>query len=221
MRKLFLCVGVLPLLVVGMVRAQANRATVTGTVTDSSGAVIVGVEVSAKNLGTDVVTHAVTNADGIYVVPNLPPGAYSITFRKNGFKALERPSITLDSTEVTQINGALQVGAAIESIMVTADAPVIDRENAAIGTNMKGDVVTDLPLSIYNGGRFVENFAVAITPGYSPISNPYESVVNGTQGFTKDFTVDGTSATATFRAIRWKSGRVWRRCRNCKRKPAE
>ncbi len=197
MRKLFLCVGVLPLLVVGMVRAQANRATVTGTVTDSSGAVIVGVEVSAKNLGTDVVTHAVTNADGIYVVPNLPPGAYSITFRKNGFKALERPSITLDSTEVTQINGALQVGAAIESIMVTADAPVIDRENAAIGTNMKGDVVTDLPLSIYNGGRFVENFAVAITPGYSPISNPYESVVNGTQGFTKDFTVDGTSATAT------------------------
>jgi len=131
------------------------------------------------------------------VVPNLPPGAYSITFRKDGFKTLERPSITLDSTEVAQINGALQVGAAVESITVTTDAPIVDRENAAIGTNMKGDVVTDLPLSIYNGGRFVENFAVAITPGYSPISNPYQSVVNGTQGFTKDFTVDGTSATAT------------------------
>src|SRR5260370_37476213 len=62
---------------------------------------------------------------------------------------------------------------------------------------MKGDLVTDIPLRIYNGGRFVENFAVAITPGYSPISNPYQSVVNGTQSFTKDFTVDGTYATST------------------------
>jgi len=73
----------------------------------------------------------------------------------------------------------------------------MDRESAEIGTNMKGEVITDLPLSIYNGGRFVENFAVAIAPGYSPISNPYTSVVNGTQNFTKDLTVDGTSATAT------------------------
>ena len=197
MRRLLLCVCLLQFFVAGMVRAQANRATITGTVTDSSGAVVAGVGVSVKNLGTDIIAHAVTNADGIYVVPNLPPGAYSITFRRDGFKTLERPSITLDSTEVAQINGALQVGAAVESITVTTDAPIVDRENAAIGTNMKGDVVTDLPLSIYNGGRFVENFAVAITPGYSPISNPYQSVVNGTQGFTKDFTVDGTSATAT------------------------
>lgn len=156
-----------------------------------------GVEVLAKNLATNVVSQTKTNSDGIYTVPNLPPGKYALTFRSSGFKTLELPAINLESTEVAQLNGQLQVGAATETMTVTTDAPVVDRENAAIGTNMKGDVVTDLPLSIYNGGRFVENFAVAITPGYSPISNPYTSVVNGTQNFTKDLTVDGTSATAT------------------------
>src|SRR5882762_7232481 len=174
-----------------MVRAQANRATITGTVTDSSGAVVAGVEVSAKNLGTDVVTQAVTNADGIYVVLNLPPGAYSITFRKDGFKVVDFPSITLESTQVAQMNAALQVGATNENVTVTADAPVLDRESAVIGTNLRGDVATDLPLSIYGGGRFVENFAVALTPGYSPYSSPFQSVVNGGQYFTKDYTVDG------------------------------
>lgn len=177
--------------------AQTNRATITGTVTDSSGAVMAGVEVSAKNLGTDIVTTGVSNGDGIYSIPNLPPGKYALTFRRSGFKAGELPAITLDSAEVAQINAQLQVGAATETMTVTTDAPVIDRENATIGTNMKGDVVTDLPLSINGGGRHVEDFAVALTPGYALYSNSYTAVINGGQYFTKDYTVDGTSATAS------------------------
>jgi hypothetical protein len=158
---------------------------------------MVGIEVTAKNSGTSALTTAFTNEDGIYTIPNLFPGAYSVEFKKDGFKSVRYPSITLESTQAAQLNASLQVGAVNENITVTADAPVLDHENVAIGTNMRGDVVTDLPMSIYNGGRFVENFAVAITPGYSPISSPYGAVVNGGQWFTKDYTVDGTSATSS------------------------
>lgn len=185
--------------------AQSNRASITGTVTDSSGAVMVGVEVSARNLDSGLVNTAVSNGDGIYLIPNLPPGKYAVAFQKPGFKKLERPTITLNSADIAQLNAELQLGAASESVTVTADAPIIEKEDATIGTTMKGDVVSDLPLSIY-GGRTVEAFAVAITPGYSPSSSPYWAVINGTQGFSKDYTVDGTSATAQIQGDSMETG---------------
>lgn len=196
MRRYCIWILLLFLPLTGDLWAQANRATITGTVTDSTGALVAGVDVTATNAETGVATRTVSNSDGIYVVPNLPPGQYSVEFKRSGFKALRHPTITLESTQAARLDAALEVGAVTESVTVTSEAPVLDEERASIGTNMKGDVVTDLPLSIYAGGRFVENFAVAITPGYSPISDPFGSVVNGGQWFTKDYTVDGTSATA-------------------------
>jgi hypothetical protein len=186
--------------------AQANRASITGTLTDATGAPIAGVAVTAKNLGTNVSSSTVTNDDGIYSVQNLFPGTYSVEFKKDGFKPIFYPSITLESTQVAEMNGALQIGSAQENVTVTADAPVLDTETVAIGTNMNGKEVTDLPLSIYGGGRFVENFAVALTPGYSPYSSPYGAVVNGSQWFTKEYTVDGTTATASIRGDSMETG---------------
>jgi hypothetical protein len=206
MRRAIVCLFLLQLVFVGALCAQANRATITGTVSDSTGALVAGVEVAAKNLGTNVLSSSVTNADGIYSIPNLFPGTYSLEFKKDGFKPLKYSSITLESTQIAQINAALQLGDVTETVTVTTDAPVLDRESAAIGTNMKGSVVTDLPLSIYNGGRFVENFAVALTPGYSPYSSPYGAVVNGSQWFTKDYTIDGTSGTSSIRGDSMETG---------------
>jgi hypothetical protein len=179
--------------------AQSNRATITGTVDDSTGASVADVEVTATNSGTGVPAKTVSNSTGIYVLPNLVPGPYSVEFKRAGFETLFRPSITLNSTEVARIDAVLKVGAANATVTVVSDAPVLDMDTAAMGTNMKGDVVTNLPLSIYGGGRFVEDFAVAITPGYSPISSPYGAVVNGGQWFTKDYTIDGTSGTTNIR----------------------
>lgn len=181
------------------VRAQVNRATITGTVTDPSGAVIAGVEVSAANAETNILTTAVSNENGIYVMPNLPPGIYTLTFQKAGFKKVVDLSVTLISTQVAGINVAMRLGEASEKITVTTEAPVLDSESVSIGTNMNGKIVTDLPLSIYGGGRFIEDFAVALTPGYSPYSSPYGAVVNGSQWFTKEYTIDGTSGTASIR----------------------
>jgi len=195
--SLVLFVTVMIVLAATGAAAQANRASITGTVTDTSGAIVPGVEVSATNTGTNVPTKTVSNQDGIYVIPNLFPGQYSVEFRRDGFEIQRHPSVTLESTQVARIDASLKVGAISQSVTVTTDAPVIELENASVGTNMKAEIVTDLPLSIYGGGRFVEDFAIAITPGYSPISSPYGAVVNGGQWFTKDYTVDGTSATAS------------------------
>ncbi|MGA7908799.1 MAG: hypothetical protein WCA16_15425, partial [Candidatus Sulfotelmatobacter sp.] len=126
--------------------------------------------------------------------------------RRDGFETLLRPSVTLISTEVARIDASLKVGAVTQSVTVTTDAPVLDLEKPSEGTNMKGSVVTDLPLSIYGGGRSVEDFAVAITPGYSPYSSPYGAVVNGGQWFTKDYTIDGTSGTANIQGDSMESG---------------
>ena len=206
MRKASLLICMVQMLVASSLWAQVNRATITGTVTDRSGAVIAGVEVTARNVGTNVGTAAVSNADGDYVLPNLAPGTYALTFEKQGFKKIEQPSITLESTQVAKLNARMQVGAVAETVTINVEAPVLDYENATIGTNLNGKIVTDLPLSIYGGGRFVENFAVALTPGYSPISDPFQSVVNGGQYFTKDYTVDGTSAVSSIRGNSLETG---------------
>ncbi len=189
-----------------MLVAQTNRATVTGTVRDTSGAVVPGVIVSATRIDTRVVTTGVTNSAGIYTILNLVPGRYTIEFKKSGFKPVKETNIVLESTQIAQLNVQLEVGAVTQVVTVRTESPLLDKETATLGTNMKGDVVTDLPLSIYDGGRFVENFAVALTPGYSPISSPYDAVVDGTQGFTKDYTVDGTSATAQIQGDSMETG---------------
>lgn len=183
------------LLFSGMLQAQFNRASITGTVTDSSGAVVEGVDVTATNIGTQEVSRVVTNSTGTYTILNLFPGHYSLRFAKPGFTSIDIPSITLESTQVAKFDETLSVGAVSQSVTVAAEAPVVDSETATEGTHLSGQVITDLPMNIY-GGRQIETFAYALTPGYSPLSSPYDAVINGTQGFTKDVTIDGSSATA-------------------------
>lgn len=206
MRKVIALVCVLQLILVGAALAQTNRASITGTITDASGAVVPNVGVTARDMDTNVNTKTVTNGSGIYLLSDLPPGTYELTFQRAGFKEIKQLGVHLISTQVAQINRTMQVGVATESVTVTAATPILDKESDSVGTNMNGKVVTDLPLNIYGGGRFVEDFAVAITPGYSPYSSPYGAVVNGTQYFTKDYTIDGTSGTSSIRGDSMETG---------------
>lgn len=70
--------------------SQVNRATITGTVTDSTGALVADVQVTATNNGTNIPTKTVSNHDGIYVLPNLFPGQYSVEFVRDGFETVLR-----------------------------------------------------------------------------------------------------------------------------------
>ena len=195
--------------------AQANRATITGTIADSSGAVVPNAEVTATNDGTKVATRAVSNNNGLYSLLNLPPGTYTVTAKRDGFKTVDFPYVTLIVDQVVELNVTLTVGASAEQVTVTTDAPTLDRETSTIGTNMNGNVVTDLPLNVY-GGRQAENFAVALAPGYSPLSNPYRPWSTELRFSPKTLRWMELPAPRTCKATLSNLVRAWRPLRNCR-----
>ncbi len=186
-----------PFLFVGLLWAQqTDRGTITGTVTDESGAVVPGVAVTAVNTATGVATSATTNDVGLYTILNQPVGSYSVSFMKQGFKGLVRDGITVSVAQVVGLDAVLEVGAMSESVTVTAEASMLQMRQTELSTTMKSQVVTDLPLSI-SGGRQLELFAQAITPGVEgegDPSNTWNSHVGGSLAFTKEILIDGTSA---------------------------
>jgi len=191
MKKCVFLVGLLALLfLTGPVWAQSDRATLTGTVTDSSGAVVPGVSIVATNLDTKVQTSAITNDVGLYRVLNLPVGRYSVSFKKEGFKGVERTGVTLTISQVAEIDVMLEVGAVAQTVEVTAPAPILQAQTNDLGTTMTNrNVVNDLPLDI-TGGREFENFAYAIVPGVE--GNNWTSYIAGTPSFSKEVLIDGT-----------------------------
>jgi hypothetical protein len=119
--------------------------TISGIVTDSSGAVLPGVTVEASNAATQQVRAVVTDGAGRYVIPNLQPGNYAATFRLDGFSPASRPGITLSSGFTATVDIQLTVGTQTETITVTADAPLVDVESSATQTTMDREVLDTLP----------------------------------------------------------------------------
>jgi carboxypeptidase family protein len=109
-----------------VVKAQnSNTGEIKGSVTDPSGATVPGVSVAVKNVDTGVVTSATSNQAGLYDVPFLIPGSYSITFSKQGFKDLVRSGIALQ-VETVEISVALAIGTASEYVEVSAAGPLVE-----------------------------------------------------------------------------------------------
>src|SRR5882724_1784246 len=101
-----------------------------------------------------------TNGDGIYLVPNLPPGPYRIQVSQRGFKTIIKPDIVIHVQDALAINFTLPIGAASEVVTVPGGAPLVNTENAAVGTVIDRKFVENLPL---NGRSF--NTLLQLTPG--------------------------------------------------------
>ena len=140
-----------------LVRAQVDRGTINGTVSDSTGAVVPGVVVTATNVDTGESTTVITNTRGIYSILNQPVGRYLLKIDKPGFKQFERKGITLSVLQVAEIDVTLEVGSSTQVVNVTDNAPVLDTETSNVGSDIKTSVTTDLPLNV-SGGRDVEEF---------------------------------------------------------------
>lgn len=168
---------------------QADLGTITGTVTDSSGAVIASVDITAIQVGTGVQFKAVSNSLGFYSLLNLPIGNYTVTFRRAGFKDFNRNGIVLQTQHTLQINAAMQVGSVAETVTVTG-TPVLEMQTE-VGTNMNAKALTDLPISIAGSGRDLTAFAFDVTPNVN--GNGWTSSIAGSQNFTKEVLIDGTS----------------------------
>jgi hypothetical protein len=127
-------------------QSSTGTATLVGTVTDSSGAVIAGAKVSVLNTGTAFTSEGVTSAEGSYYVPYLIPGSYKLMIEAAGFKTYVQDGITLRINESPRINVTMEVGAVSDTVSVRATAPLLETETAAAGQIMEGDTVVKIPV---------------------------------------------------------------------------
>jgi hypothetical protein len=169
--------------------SQADRGTVVGTITDITGALIPGVQVSATDPTTGAQFKANSNSAGIYTLPNLPIATYTIHYEKPGYASFDHKGVAIQVQQRAQIDVRMQVGSETQTITVTA-TPVLETQTE-LGTNLTSQVVTDLPLTA-NGGRDITAFAFSITPTIS--GSEYQGSVGGSQAFSKEVLIDGTSA---------------------------
>ncbi|MFP5205839.1 MAG: carboxypeptidase regulatory-like domain-containing protein [Acidobacteriota bacterium] len=186
-------VALIALVLAVPVLAQSDRATITGTVKDSSGAVLPGVEVHVTNVGTNATQIVKTDDTGSYRVGSLPIGHYVVNFSKPGFKNLDRTGITLLISQVAEIDATLQVGGAMETVEVTSAAPILETQDTAIGANLNSQAVSELPLNV-QGSRNLSNFIFAYVPGAE--GTDYSSHIDGSMAMTKEVLIDGTSAVS-------------------------
>ena len=114
--------------------AQSPNGTINGRVVDPSNRVIAGADILVINDATGVKYSGKTNDDGIYVVPNLPPGPYRLQVSKVGFKTLIKPDIVLNIQDALSINFTLPVGAVFETVTVEGGASMINTTDASVST---------------------------------------------------------------------------------------
>jgi hypothetical protein len=190
---LLLCLGPVP-----SALAQSELATVSGRVTDPSGAVLPGAEVELKNVETSASVVRTTNSDGVYSIPSLHPGHYVISIRKQGFKTVSVTDITLNVQDNVVRNFQLQVGSAAESITVTAESEKLNTTDASVSTVIDRELVENMPLN----GRSFQSL-LELTPGvnaFNPsansgaLSDQGQFIANGQRSSSNYFTVDGVSA---------------------------
>jgi hypothetical protein len=143
--------------------AQTTFGSITGTVTDASGASVSGAQLTITNEDTNAERHFTTGTDGIYNVPDLEAGIYRVRVEANGFKSWERPDLNLYPRQVLNLDAQLTIGASDTTITVNAASPVIDTETATVTFTHPSEELTHLPLttredhtnsdfSVYNPG---------------------------------------------------------------------
>ena len=140
--------------------AQQFKANITGTVTDTQGAVVPGVTVTVVNTDTNVSTEAITNERGVYSVQQLTPGPYKINVALSGFKTFVRDGITLHTAETVTVNVALTMGAVEETVTVNAQTSNIESNESTISQTIENKRISELPLN----GRQVY-MLLQLTPG--------------------------------------------------------
>lgn len=179
-----------------LLQAQVTRASLTGIVHDSTGAVVPGVKVMATHVATGVTYPGETNREGDYTISALPVGEYTITFSVTGFKSFVRSGIALTAGLVVRVDPVLEVGELSEKIEVTAETPLLQTETATSLENVTSEVFATMPLAFGSRGRNMAEFANKLVPGVR--SSDYTMSVQGTPGASVGILVEGMTNLAGF-----------------------
>src|SRR5271157_4589611 len=177
--------------------AQTDRGTITGTVTDPTGAVIPGAALHARDVDTGAEYDTVTTATGNYTIPSLLAGNYDLTVTAAGFEKYIQHGITVEVVQVLRVDVVLKVGAATESVTVNADAALLRTENAAIDHNLSTERVDALPNTTTNM-RDPFEFSGMMPGEVGGVTAPAGSAnirVNGSPATTYRVLLDGQDIT--------------------------
>lgn len=183
--------------------AQTFRGTILGTVTDPSGAVVAGAQVTVKNTGTGLQRSTTTSGDGSYSLPELPIGTYDVTITQAGFQTSVTKGVTVDVATERRVDAALKAGQVSTQVEVSADQlPLVETTTNTLGGVLTQEDVKDLPI---NGRDYTKliflNPGVAGSPDQitdSPGSFG-EFSMNGARGRSNNYLLDGTDMNDGYR----------------------
>ena len=183
------------ILLIGSAALAQTSGTLTGTVVDASGGVVPEAIVKAQNVQTGVTQESVTNADGLFRLPNLRIGAYEIIVLKPGFERLVRSGVQLLTGQTIDVTLPLQVGQPNQSVEVAASAPIVQTTDSEVQTSFTSRTTRELPL---NGRNPLQ--LVVLTPGSSLSSigtqgNQQENAgvtTNGLRTIDNTYELDGS-----------------------------
>ena len=164
--------------------SQTQTATVRGTVSDASGAVIPGAVLTLTNIDQNRPWSAESNAAGAYVFQQIPPGNYSLAVEAEGFKRHQRPSFILQVAQVAEIDVPLEVGDVTEVVEITAEAPLLATATSDLGEVVNSLTAESLPL---NGRNVLQ--LIGLTPG-----------INTTRNFRNSTSGNGSISAVAFSA---------------------
>ena len=171
----FLCVGSVAL-------AQAGRGSISGLVSDASGAIVKGAKVTALNQATGVTQHTVTSDAGLYSFVSLNPGLYAVTASQKGFENVARNDVPVSVDQVTTVNIALPVGSMTETVEVTGAPELVDTSNSTVGQLIDSATIDRVPLLTRNVYDLVQ-LSAGVTPANgAPNSSTSQAIINISSG---------------------------------------
>jgi hypothetical protein len=187
--KIAALLAVISLVLPGLARAQAS-ASINGTVTDASGAVVPQAEVTAVNEATSATRSAQTSGSGTYSLPNLIPGAYDVTIDKSGLKTVKFVAVPLTVDQALTLDVKLELGGTSQTVTVEGNqvAP-INTTDAQISNVVEEKQIQDLPLILRDPYQLV-----LLTPGVTQTNSSLGGFsVNGGRERNNNFLLDGTN----------------------------
>lgn len=174
-------------------KAQAPTGEIAGTVTDTSDAVMIGVEMTVVNRSTGVSRAARTNEVGFYSFPALPAGAYEVTAQQAGFRRASYSNITVTALSAIRLDVVMQIGEVADVVTVSGEAPLVETRSSVQGVLVDDRRIRDLPL---NGRNAVD--LVLLAPGINNANTTIESsfsqqrlAINGGRQTGVNFLLDG------------------------------
>src|SRR5579875_2968347 len=157
-------IGILLLASTGTLCAQSNRGTITGTVTDPSGAAIPSATITATNMATGISTGTASSSSGNYTIPLLQVGTYQVTAARPGFKKFVAPHVVLEVGQTVTVDIHMEVGAVTQTIEVNGAASLLQRDTSDRSTVVASRDVEELPI-VSQGEQRNPGFYMTLAPG--------------------------------------------------------